>query len=239
MNPEEPQSLFTFPEVYASLHLPISALDCGRKCAPYNEYGAPFCCDTRHAVPTAYHTEWAYLSTHTDLWHPWQAETEAETRRLQEQTPPNQVLIECLGHQHCQRSFRALTCRTFPFFPYIDQAGNFVGLSYYWDFEDRCWVISHLETVSQEYIAAFVSTFDRLFAAWPTEKAQFRHHSSVMRQVFGRRHQSIPLLRRDGELCAVSTRTGEITMLHPDQLPRCGPYAIAATLRFPDEYDER
>ncbi len=228
-----------FKQLYAGFHAPINQFDCGKKCAPYNEGNLPFCCDTRHAVPTAYDDEWDYLATHTDLWHPWQADTPQETQRLREQTPPNQVLIECLGHTRCQRDFRALTCRAFPFFPYIDRSKEFVGLSYYWDYEDRCWVISHLDKVTLEYINSFMHTFDLLFQARPQEKEQFYHHSSVMRRVFGRRHSSIPLLQRDGSLCAVNPRSGQVTQMQAEALPRFGPYAIAANLRFPDEANER
>src|SRR5512139_2810489 len=95
--------------LYNSFQAPISAINCGDKCAPYNESGVPFCCDTRHAVPTAYDVEWEYLRTNTDLWHEWHANDPRETDRLRSQKPEGQVLIECLGHQSCQRQFRSIT----------------------------------------------------------------------------------------------------------------------------------
>lgn len=226
-------------DLYNRFDVPIMALDCGMKCAPYNENCVPFCCDTRHAVPTAYHEEWAYLSQNTDLWHLWHAETPEETVRLQAATPPNQVLIECQGYLHCQRNFRSVTCRAFPFFPYVDRLGNFIGLAYYWQYEDRCWVINHLEEVTPAYIQAFVQSYDQLFQAMPQEMDQFRYHSRIMRQVFGRRKQAIPLLHRDGTLVAVNTQTGQLSPINPDDLPKAGPYEVADTLRFPDELDER
>ncbi len=140
-----------FDSLYADFQSPISTFDCGDRCAPHNEYGAPFCCDTRHAVPTAYESEWRYLQENTNLWHLWQADTPAETSRLQQETPPGQVLIECLGHPLCQRDYRSLTCRAFPFFPYLTSQGTFIGLSYYWEYEDRCWVISNFQVVNQTY----------------------------------------------------------------------------------------
>jgi len=61
-----------FSDFYSNFDAPITALDCGKKCAPYNEYGVPFCCDIDHAIPTAYLPEWDYLELNTDLWHLWE-----------------------------------------------------------------------------------------------------------------------------------------------------------------------
>jgi len=65
--------------LYAAFAMPATDEDCGLRCAPYNEGGVPFCCDPRHAVPTAYREEWAYLQAHTDLWRLWQDDDPAET----------------------------------------------------------------------------------------------------------------------------------------------------------------
>jgi hypothetical protein len=72
------------PSLYSLFEAPITALDCGKKCSPYNEHGVPFCCDTRHAVPSAYTGEWRYLQANTDLWHEWQGPTPQETERLRQ-----------------------------------------------------------------------------------------------------------------------------------------------------------
>jgi hypothetical protein len=224
-----------FAALYWGFDVPIAALDCGQKCAPYNRHGIPFCCDTRHAVPTAYLAEWDYLQANTDLWHLWQAETPVETARLQSQAPAGQVLIECLGHARCQRDFRALTCRAFPFFPYISRAGEFLGLSYYWEYEDRCWAISHLAAVTAEYRAEFIAAFDDLFARLPAERESFRHHAAVMRQIFGRRRRAIPLLHRNGYAYKITPRTGFMRRVPIAALPRFGPYRIAADMPFADE----
>jgi hypothetical protein len=159
-----------FSRMYERFQPPITTLDCGKKCAPYNEKGVPFCCDTHHAVPTAYLEEWQYLQTHTDLWHLYQANNPSETTRLQAQAPTGQVLIACLGASLCQRGYRALTCRAFPFFPYITKGGEFVGLSYYWEYEERCWVISNLKRVTPEYRADFIAAYDEVFETMPQEK---------------------------------------------------------------------
>ena len=237
--PTSPIELWDFSDLYAGFHSPITALDCGQKCAPYNENGVPFCCDTRHAVPTAYRQEWDYLQTHTDLWHKWQAEHPNETARLQAQTPLNQVLIECQGYLLCQRTFRSFTCRAFPFFPYIDQNDCFIGISYYWDYEDRCWVISNLQAVTSQYLAEFIHTYEFIFSTRSTEFENFRYHSQVMRRVFSRKRRAIPLLHRNGVAYKVSPRSGRLRRIPAEGFPRFGPYALAARLPFPDEIHER
>ena len=58
--------------VDAGLCAPIAALDCGERCTPYNEGGVPFCCDTRHTIPSAYQAEWEHLQVSSDLWHAYE-----------------------------------------------------------------------------------------------------------------------------------------------------------------------
>ncbi len=224
-----------FAALYASFQAPIVELDCGDRCSPYNERGVPFCCDTRHAVPTAYQTEWSYLKAHTNLWHLWEAEELAETQLLRSRTPERQVLIACLGHRLCQRDFRSLTCRAFPFFPYLTREGQFIGLSYYWEYEDRCWVISNLGLVSRKYLAQFFACFDRLFEVMPEEHDSFRYHSVIMRRVFGRGKRAIPLLHRNGNVYKVTPRNGRLRRVDVAKLPKHGNYKVAAQLPFPDE----
>lgn len=224
-----------FSGLYAAFHAPLAAVNCGDRCAPHNEGGAPFCCDTRHAVPTAYLAEWEYLQAHTDLWHPWEAVDLSETERLRSQTPDGQVLIECLGHMACQRGFRALVCRAFPFFPYLTRQGDFVGLSYYWEYEERCWVISNLQVVSLEYRAEFICAYEYIFKCMPEERKNFHYFSTMMRRIFGRRKRAIPLLHRNGGCYKVTPRNGRMRRVAAELMPKFGPYQVAAGLPFPDE----
>ena len=224
-----------FAELYAKFDTPIAAFDCGVKCAPYNELGVPFCCDTSHAIPTAYMPEWRYLQKNTDLWHTRQGDDLEEAERLRNDLPKDQILIECLGHNLCQRSFRSVTCRAFPFFPYITKDNEFIGLSYYWDYEDRCWIISHLETVTHGYVQAFVNTYETLFDVIPEDFGNFRYHSIIMRRIFGRQKREIPLLHRDGNHYLVTPGNGQLDRIDKADLPKFGPYAIADMLPFPDE----
>src|SRR5262245_38603590 len=110
--------------IYNGFHSPIAEFDCGKKCAPHNPSGKPFCCDICQAVPAAYKSEWKYLQPSTDLWHEWRGNeceetTSTEIVHLEADLPKNMVLLACLGPSQCQRDFRALSCRQFPFFPYV------------------------------------------------------------------------------------------------------------------------
>lgn len=197
-----------FAALYAHFTAPIAAFDCGKHCAPYNPSGAPFCCDTRHAVPTVYEDEWLYLQVNTDLWHLWQGRSPTETRRLMTETPSNMRLVECLGYQHCQRDFRSLSCRAFPFFPYITRDDCFIGMTYYWQYEKTCWLISNLSTVTAQFQSEFFAAFDEVFINMPDEWDSYRNLAASMRRVFGRWKRSIPLLHRNGNCYKISPSSG-------------------------------
>ena len=147
-------------------------------------------------------------------------------------------MIACQGHALCQRQFRSITCRAFPFFPYLDRQGDFLGLSAYWEYEDRCWVISNLDQVTDTYRQEFITTVETIFCSIPSEKETYRQFSIRMRRIFGRKNRNITLLHRNGGVYMVSPRSGRMSQVNPIDLPRFGPYKIAAQLRFRDEMDE-
>ena len=75
-------------KIYQNFRAPIAELNCGEKCAPYNERGVPFCCDTRHVIPAAYLEEWDFLQERTDLWHRWEAQDKKLQARFGKAAPP-------------------------------------------------------------------------------------------------------------------------------------------------------
>jgi hypothetical protein len=204
-------------------------LDCGKKCAPHNPNGKPFCCDICHAVPAAYKSEWKFLENHTDLWHPWRGRecedtTPREVSRLKAETPENMVLLACLGPDRCRRDFRALSCRQFPFFPYVTSEYRFIGLAYEWEFESACWVISNLSRVTPQYRRDFVRTYDKLFALFQEEFEHYAAHSQRMRAEFVRRRKRFPLLHRDGGIVLVSAASERVRHVDAARLPGFGFY---------------
>jgi len=215
--------------LYDGFDSPIVSLDCGKKCAPHNSSGKPFCCDICHAVPAAYKSEWKYLKPNTDLWHKWRgnecgATTKADVSRIKSDTPSNMVLLACLGPSQCQRDFRALSCRQFPFFPYVTSDYRFLGLTYEWEFESTCWVISNLPRVTRKYRNEFVSTFDHLFALFQDEFDAYALHSQQMRLAFKKQKRRLPLLHRNGKAYLISPASERMTLASLDKLPAFGPY---------------
>lgn len=225
----------TIITLYTTFDAPPTALDCGEKCAPHNDYGVPFCCDSGQTVPAAYTSEWVYLQVNTDLWHLWESDDEEHANLLRRETPEGMALIECRGHKNCQRRYRSIACRSFPFFPYITRSGKFIGLSYYWEYEDRCWLISHLDRVTQTYREEFIRAYDTILACLPQERENFGHYAETMRQRFAQENRSIPLLHRDGGMYVLSPQDEQLTPIQADDLPKFGVYQLAAEMPFADE----
>ena len=216
-------------ELYDRFSSPIAALDCGKKCAPHNPTGKPFCCDICHAVPAAYKSEWNYFEPNTNLWHKWRGDecantTQPERSELKANTPRNMVLLACLGPSQCERDFRALSCRQFPFFPYVTSDYRFAGMTYEWEFENKCWVISNLSEVTQKYRYEFIETFDRLFALFQSEFENYAYHSERLRAFFSRQRRRFPLLHRNGQAYRVSPTSERMQRVNLRELPAFGPY---------------
>jgi len=218
-----------FLRLYFGFDSFISTLDCGKKCAPHNPSSKPFCCDICHAVPAAYKSEWEFLKRNTDLWHRWRGNecgglSQKEKAKIESMTPADMVLLACLGPSHCQREFRALSCRQFPFFPYVTSDYRFVGLAYEWEFESKCWVISNLSRVTRKYREEFVCTYDHLFALFQDEFENYAFHSSRMRMEFVKRRRRIPLLHRNGKEYLISPSSERMRLSLPEKLPGFAPY---------------
>lgn len=214
--------------LYDSFDEPVTAFDCGQKCAPHNPSGKPFCCDICHAVPVAYQQEWAYLRQSTDLWHEWRGDEcpddPSDPTELREQTPESMLLLACKGPAHCQRPFRSVSCRQFPFFPYITADDRFLGLAYEWAFETTCWVISNLWSVTEAYRSNFIRAYDELFNQWPEEFDNYSVTSEEMREYFLAQKRRIPILHRSGGFYLLSPGSERMERVTPDHFRRFGPY---------------
>ncbi len=215
-------------QLYDRFDAPVTEGDCGKMCAPHNPSGKPFCCDICHSVPAAYHQEWAYLQVNTDLWHVWQgsecAQDPSSPAELLDQTPEHMLLLACQGPERCQRPFRALSCRQFPFFPYITARDKFIGLAYNWDFEPQCWVISNLGAVTRAFREEFVRIYDDILAHWPDEFESYAMCSEDMRLDFAVQKRRIPLLHRNGRDYLLSPLSERLERADPERFRRFGPY---------------
>jgi len=194
--------LIDFEKLYEGFSSPTTPLDCGKLCAPHNPSGKPFCCDICHAVPVAYKPEWQYLGSHTSLWHLWRgdecAEEPVDPAELLMDTPEHLLLLSCLGPKYCERDFRSVSCRQFPFFPYITSDFRFIGLAYDWEFLSRCWILSHLGQVTAKYRQEFIKTFDLIFSYWMDDFDSYAALSEETREHYQVIRRRIPLLHRNG-----------------------------------------
>jgi hypothetical protein len=219
--------------LYAGFKAPITDLDCGQKCAPYNPSGKPFCCDICHAVPAAYPSEWDALKDATDLWHRYRGDecaSQLKTKPVQPvaetDMPPGMIPLACLGPDKCERENRLLSCRQFPFFPYVTSNYRFLGLVYDWAFESKCWVISNLGRVTDAYREEFVRTYDHLFALFQNEFESYALRSEEMRELFVEQHRRIPMLHREGGCRLISLGSERVRGVEAGQLPKFGIYRV-------------
>ena len=211
-----------YGEIYDLLQAPVARFDCGQKCAPLNG-GTPVCCSADNAIPVMAREEYRMLRGRSELWRPYRART-AAGRKVVKELHSSCIATECKGAAFCERDNRSLCCRAFPFFPYITRGDAFVGLGYYWSYEDRCWVISNLKQVDRQFVAQFVAAFERLFAEKADERKLFRDYSAGMRRVFSRRQQFILLIGRDCAPLKVLPYSGRVVSASVDSFPAHGPY---------------
>jgi len=221
-----------FARLYASFGAPVSKFDCGRKCAPLNG-GQPVCCTTSNAIPVVDKAEYRLLKSRTDLWGPY-TPNDAPSRKIVGELISACRAIACKGAAYCERDNRTMACRTFPFFPYITSTGAFIGFAYYWDFEDRCWVISNLGIVEREFLQQMTGAMLEQFATDPDEFEVMKSHSASMRRVFSRRNAIIPLLGRPDVAAGtfkVMPYTGEVRPARLSEFKPIGAYKSEAAYK--------
>ena len=225
-------------KIYNDFNSPITEVDCGEKCSPHNEYGIPFCCDIKKVIPSAYREEWDFLTEQTDLWQIYVPENEEIRKDLEQNLPECQVGIVCKGYNYCQRQYRSIACRSFPFYPYIDDEGNFIGLAYFWKYEDICWVISNLDLVETRYIDEFVQAYERIFDIYKDEWENYRYYSMIMRKEFGKMHREIIVLHRNHEIVKIYPSHSTLSIISKKDLKKFGVFKLIDEMPFPDELEE-
>ena len=225
---QNPPPVLNIRKQYDHFNAPVTDFDCGTQCAPINPNNIPFCCDICCAVPAAYHQEWEYLRSNTDLWHIWRGDEcpqdPDDPDELRAELPAHMVFLACQGPAFCQRQFRAVSCRQFPFFPFITSDDRFIGLAYEWKFEEICWVISNLEMVTNAYRKEFVRFYDELLSAWDEEFDGYANLSDEMRQFFAEQKRRIPILHRNGGYYLLSPGSGRMQRVPTERFRRFGAY---------------
>jgi len=218
-----------FDILYRNFEAPISKFDCGRFCSPLNK-GSPVCCSVEHAIPVVQKAEWHLLRERTDLWSKFKPFDKA-SKDIVDELADDCAAIECKGARFCERENRTLACRSFPFFPYIDRNDALIGVSYYWDFEDRCWVISNLQKVDRAFIDEFIAAYEMLFDKDPEEFDSYRDQSISMRRVFSRWRRPIPIIGRDGGYLKELPRGRGLVPAKASEFRRLGPFKSPEAFR--------
>ncbi|MFP4004965.1 MAG: hypothetical protein ACLFV8_14420 [Alphaproteobacteria bacterium] len=196
-----------FAKAYKGFDAPISERhDCGRYCAPLNG-GKALCCSTDHTIPVVDKEEFRLLKERTDLWSKYKP-TDAHSQKIVDDLHHHCTAIKCKGVEFCERHNRTIACRAFPFFPYFTREEEIVGVSYYWSFEDRCWVLSNLRIAEPEFVRQLIWAYEYLFKRDEEERQAYIDQSVSMRRVFSRANRAIPIIGRDGEPCKVMPKTG-------------------------------
>jgi hypothetical protein len=215
-----------YEKIYRDFTASISTKhDCGQYCAPLND-GQPVCCDVDNAIPAASPPEWKAMKKRTKMWTKYTPEPD-DKHAIKEVASINETCIACVckGAANCERDNRMLACRSFPFFPYLTKKGEFIGLGYYWIFEDRCWIISNLQVVESDFVKEFVEVFDMLLDADEGEYEAFLEQSAQMRKIFSRRNQILPLIDRDGGYLKVLPKSGgKVEHADVKEFIKYGPY---------------
>jgi len=213
----------TYAHIFDNFTANVVPLDCGKKCAPLND-GVPVCCDVGHAVPIMDKKEFKLLRSRSDLWRKYKPETD-DGNDIVESLHDDCVACECKGARFCERDNRSLSCRAFPFFPYIDKHGDFIGMATYWTFEDRCWVISNIKKVTAEFVSEFFDAYTHLFTEKPDEFDVFKDYSATMRRVFSRKGRSIYIVDRARKFHAIKPKGKGMARVKKRDLPKYEPYA--------------
>ena len=113
---------------YRLLSVRMTDFDCGSKCAPGND-GVPYCCDREQVTPVLFRDEYRWHREQGAFWKKMPIKTKKE-KKLVEETCTYNVFSMCPGVESCRRTLRSLSCRMFPFEPFLDKKGAVIGLVY-------------------------------------------------------------------------------------------------------------
>ncbi|MEI6079967.1 MAG: hypothetical protein WCQ53_04965 [bacterium] len=167
-----------FAELYQILDTPVTDFDCGAVCAKSNE-GVPICCEVNVVIPVLYINEYEYVKRHSCLWQDFIPDMKTD-KHLMDDCGYDDVMAICKGHKKCERKYRSFVCRTFPFYPFIDESGSFLGLTYNYDFEDKCVLVGKHDIISKHYIKQFLEAWNYMFHK---DESEFEAHYNLCRDI--------------------------------------------------------
>ena len=174
----------------------------------------------------------------TDLWQPWSSSNPIDAD-LENDVQDGQVLLKCLGYQHCQRPFRTLTCRAFPFFPYLDSRGNFLGLVYFQEYRES--VLDNQQSLRRYPLTIRLNSSRRL-SSFLSNTRNLKRVILSIRLISGIENalsgDKIILLDFDRKRILLDPDSEISHQVGYEDLESFGPFSITKDLIFPDENPE-
>ncbi len=167
-----------FEKLYQILKSPVCDFDCGELCSKNNN-GVPVCCEVNVVVPILYKEEYDYLCSNSTLWKKFKPKSD-DDHELLEDCGYDDIAAVCKGHKNCDRDYRSLVCRTFPFYPFIDEEGVFIGLTYNYDFEAKCIIVGNCDIVSKTYLRELIEAWNYIFSL---DEEEFEGHYNISREI--------------------------------------------------------
>ncbi|MCC6782724.1 MAG: hypothetical protein IT457_07750 [Planctomycetes bacterium] len=213
-------------ELHALLTAPVTSFDCGTLCAPGNG-GVPVCCQNHTIMPVLYAAEFALLERRSRMWTRYVPQNEGE-RELAAELRPCELFATCKGAAHCEREHRALSCRTFPFEPYLAHDDTLCGLVFAWDLAALCPLIGSGHRIEPRFLEQTLTAFTKLFAWAPDELELWRGNSRTLRRSFARSAARISVYRPDGVFAFPTARRTWRDEVRDGRLPGPWPGADAA-----------
>ena len=118
--------------------------------------------------------------------------------QLEEIDQEESVFIECRGVKFCERDNRSISCRTFPFEPYLDTKGNFIGIVYNRVMADKCYLVDRHSAVTKGFIKTFMRFFEKFFVMLPSERELYLEQSRIYRNQMSRKKLPLVVLTEKG-----------------------------------------
>lgn len=151
---------------------PMISFDCGRFCVKANR-GGPLCCDQKKFIPLLFKAEYRLLKERGQLWTRMPVITKAE-KKLVEDICDYNVFCLCQGVKSCRRSLRSLSCRAFPFEPFVNADGKVIGIVFQYEKKEKCPLIGMPESVfNPRYIRNSIIFWQEIIDIIPEEKDLF------------------------------------------------------------------
>ncbi len=179
---------------YRLLSVRMTDFDCGSECAPENN-GLPYCCDREQVTPVLFRDEYRWHRKRGAFWKKMPIKTKKD-KKLVEETCTYNVFSLCPGGESCRRTLRSLSCRMFPFEPFLDEKGTVTGLVYQDGENERCPLVGkprHL--YNQDYISNAIRVWQELVDTFPEEKEMYLRESRRRKRLVTRKGKPLTIFK--------------------------------------------